>query len=82
MAEQKYTPISCDYYDELELFALRQTPCELRIQVGEKEQILYGKIKNLYARKGEEFLVLDDKTEIRLDQIISVNGKIRKAYKC
>ncbi len=37
-------------------------------------------IKDLYARNVEEFLLLPDGNEIRLDQLVSVGGKLLKTY--
>ena len=79
---EKYIPINCNYYDELELFALRKTNCKI-VLLGEKEEeTIQGLIQNLYTRKGEEFMLLNDGKEIRLDKIISVNGKISGSGSC
>lgn len=77
-----YKNISCDYYDELELFALRKTVCEIvyKKEDEEERQTIKGVIKDLYARNKEEFLLLSDSTEIRLDYLISVNGKVLASY--
>ncbi len=37
-------------------------------------------IKDLYTRNGEEFLLLPDGSEIRLDQLVSVGGKVLASY--
>lgn len=81
MKEQKYQPISCDYYDELEIVAMRQTIAEVVFEneAGEKTTIS-TKIKTLQTRNSEEFLILENGDEIRLDKLISMNGKVVKNY--
>jgi len=81
MKEQKYQPISCDYYDELEIVAMRQTVAQIvfKNESGE-ENTISTKIKTLQTRNSEEFLILENGDEIRLDKLISMNGKIVKNY--
>ena len=81
MQPEKYQPVSCDFYDELELLALRQTVAELIIRMEDgASQKLSQKIKNLQTRNKEEFLILENGQEIRLDKLISVNGIELKNY--
>ena len=77
-----YRPISCNFHSELELFALRQRPVEIRYTTadGTGEATICEAIKDLYARNGEEFLLLPDGSEIRLDQLVSVGGKLLATY--
>ena len=81
MKEQKYQPISCDYYDELEIVAMRQTIAEIifKNEAGE-EKTISTKIKTLQTRNSEEFLILENGDEIRLDRLVSMNGKVVKNY--
>jgi len=81
MKEQKYQPISCDYYDELEIVAMRQTIAEIVFK-NEKgvETTISTKIKTLQTRNSEEFLILENGDEIRLDRLVSMNGKVVKNY--
>lgn len=81
MKEQKYQPISCDYYDELEIVAMRQTVAEIVFRNTQEEEVsLFTKIKTLETRNSEEFLILENGDEIRLDKLVSMNGKIVKNY--
>ncbi|MCC6724190.1 MAG: hypothetical protein IT258_06730 [Saprospiraceae bacterium] len=77
-----YQPISCDFHSELELFALRQQPVEITFQshFDGNQTTICEAIKDLYTRNGEEFLLLPDGTEIRLDQLVSVGGKVLSSY--
>lgn len=77
----KYEPISCDFYDELEIIAMRQTVAKIDYKDKKgKETVIFKKIKTIQARAGEEFLVLEDNSEIRLDQLIAVDDKPLKNY--
>lgn len=81
MKEQKYQPISCDYYDELEIVAMHQSIAKIifRNEAGE-ETTISTKIKTLQTRNSEEFLILANGDEIRLDKLVSMNGKVIKNY--
>jgi Rho-binding antiterminator len=76
-----YQPISCNFYDELEALATLRKNCQILYR-DEKEQqaVINGIIKDLYIREKAEYLLLDNGTEIRLDQLISVDGKALKGY--
>ncbi len=75
MAEKPYHPISCDFHSELELRALRRQPVEIRYRNEDGTQTTAtAPIAGLYTRKGEEFLLLPNGQEIRLDRLISVDG--------
>jgi len=81
MKEQKYQPISCDFYDELELLALRKTVAKIVIRTEENEnKELQNVIKTFYTKDKEEFMVLGNGEEIRLDKLVSVNGIELKNY--
>lgn len=76
-----YTPINCDFYDELEIAAMRKTPVEIVLQGtnGSEERII-TRVLNLVARNGAEYLVHDEGTDIRLDRILAIGGKALKNY--
>ena len=71
---QPYRPISCDFHSELELLALRRIACTIIFQENQALQTVESPILDLYTRSGEEFLLLSDGKEIRLDRLVSVNG--------
>ena len=80
-AKPDYKPISCNFYDELEAIATLKTTCVLQYyqdngSIGHHQ----GIIINLYTRNKEEFLVMKDGFELRLDRIIEVNGKKLSGY--
>ena len=77
----KYLPISCDYYDELTLLAMHRTVCPVvfKDENGTVET-LEASIKDIFTRSSEEFLLLSNGREIRLDRLVSVNGKALSSY--
>lgn len=76
-----YQPISCDFHSELELRALRQQPVEIVfLTANDQPATVNAPIKDLYTRNGEEFLLLPNGNEIRLDQLVSVDGLLLAGY--
>lgn len=76
MEQPTYHPISCSLHDELlALATLQQT-----IQItwydfdGSKHQA-NEKIIDVFSRNAQEFLQLSSGKEIRLDQLVNVDGK-------
>lgn len=79
--KKEYRPISCDFYDELEIAAMRQTNAVIVYKSEANEEVkITEKIKTIEARSGEEFLILSKGDEIRLDRLISIDGKKLKSY--
>ena len=71
-----YRPISCNFYDELEAIATLKQQASIHYrQTDGTSAIAEGKITNLYTKNKEEFLELDTGFVLRLDYLISVNGK-------
>lgn len=74
MEKEKYKPIACQFYDVLEVYASRKEPVKITFfEPGQSVKTVNSIIKNLVTRNKEEFLLLPDDTEIRLDQILSIN---------
>ncbi|WP_367390957.1 hypothetical protein [Lewinella sp. LCG006] len=72
-----YQPINCSYYDELEAMATlkKVIPIVYRNDRGE-EVLIATRITNLYTRNKEEFMVLENGLEFRLDRLVSADGKV------
>jgi len=70
-----YQPISCEFHDRLEdLATLRRT-----VRIGYRDesgtqQVRDAVINDVFARDGEEFIVLDTAEHVRLDRLIEVDG--------
>ncbi|MFK7981948.1 MAG: hypothetical protein AB8G86_18355 [Saprospiraceae bacterium] len=78
---QKYQPINCHFYDELELLAIRQKRClivyfdEAKNQLEKSAVIIDFKII-----AAAEFMLLKDGDKIRLDRLIAVDGKVLEGF--
>jgi len=70
-----YNPISCEFYDQLEVAKQRKIPSTIVFIVDNKKQEIKGLVKELIMEDGKEFLVLQDNQKIRLDFVFSFNGK-------
>lgn len=71
-----YRLVDCSFHDELEALATRRQPCKLIYRTVDGEVVeVEGQIVDVYAAHKADFLKLKDGTEIRLDRVISVNGK-------
>lgn len=76
-----YQPISCNFYDELTLLSMRKKNCEIVYRVSERKiTTIKSVIRDIYTKNKEEFMVLESGLRIRLDQLISADGKIVKDY--
>lgn len=71
----QYIPIDCGFYDLLEADATLRKISSILIKTDSGKKEIKGRIKNIYARSGIEYLVLESGKEIRLDQILKFNGK-------
>jgi Rho-binding antiterminator len=76
-----YIPINCDFYDELEALATLKKPAEI-VFITENGGKLTVKavITDLFIRDKVEFMSLDNGLEIRLDKLLSVDGKEPNTY--
>lgn len=76
-----YQPIACSIYDELELLAMRKESITLTYKEEGKEITIKTLIVDLFTKEKEEFLVIENKQVIRLDNILLINDK-PIAFKC
>lgn len=72
-----YIPISCDYYDLLEIAAMRNQESDFEYwdEHGQKQNTR-GRIEELYAREGQEFLVLNTGLRFRLDRLVRMDDQV------
>lgn len=68
-----YTPISCSFYDELEAAAVKKIPSTIIYKDKEDVKTIKGLIADFKTKDKKEFLILENKKQIRLDKIISFN---------
>ncbi|QDV43967.1 hypothetical protein Enr13x_38280 [Stieleria neptunia] len=73
--DEPYTPISCTFYDQLEILAMRKSPTTIRYRDAEEhEQQTTAVVVDVYSKDKQEWVKLDDGTIIRLDRLISADG--------
>ena len=73
-----YNPISCDFFDQLNVAMQRKIPSTiiyLEDETNEEQFTLEGIVKTMEVVDGKEFLVLETKEKVRLDLVIKFNGK-------
>jgi len=74
--EDKYIPLACGLYDRLESVSVLRKVCEIKyFTEGGETLTVTQKIIDIKSENKTEYLVLEDKTAIRLDRIISVDGE-------
>lgn len=71
-----YNPISCEFFDQLNVAMQRKIPSTVvYIKDEETKETVKGIVKTMEVIDGKEFLVLDSKEKIRLDTVLTFNGK-------
>ena len=72
--ERKYHPISCHYYDELEALATQRSICHIHyLNSQHQPKCIKSKIIDFITSAKEEFIILEDDINVRMDHILSVN---------
>lgn len=70
----KYIPISCNFYDELEALATLGKTAHIHYLDQDRRKVcLEEKIKDFVVREKVEYMVLSNDAQIRLDTLISAN---------
>lgn len=79
MPEPPYTPIDCGFYDELLARATLRRPATVVYQSDAAEAVIKivaeDVIEDVYSEGEAEYLRLRGGTVIRLDRLVSVDGK-------
>ncbi len=70
-----YKSISCSSYDEFESLAVTKTLVEIIYDSDNSEKSVKGIIEDVFSKNGGEFIKINSGEIIRLDAILSVNGK-------
>ena len=71
-----YRLVACTFHDELEAWATLRQSCEIVYRNSEEEvQTIISKIMDVYAENRADYILIQDGTVIRLDSLLSVNGK-------
>jgi len=73
-----YNPISCEFFDQLDVAINRKIPSTI-VYLEENEKFtVKALVKTLSVIDGKEFMILDTKQKIRLDKVLTFNGKRHK----
>jgi len=79
--ENEYHPIDCNYYDELVLLAMRKKLCEIVYRdVAGKPVTEKATILDVFTKEKAEYIKLSNDKIIRLDNLISADGKENKLF--
>jgi Rho-binding antiterminator len=82
MVSKEYIPVACGFHDELESACVKKLLNTI-IYFDKNAQITVSDfIVDIKVKKKEEFVVLKEKGEIRLDRIIRFNGLDPKKFNC
>ena len=74
-----YNPISCEFFDQLNVAMQRKIPSTIvYLKDEEQKETLKGIVKTMEVIDGIEFMVLDSNMKIRLDTVLTFNGKRHK----
>ena len=68
-------PINCNFYDHLEVFAMRKTPVRI-VLTEEGEEVIWENVRilDLYVRDSVEYMMLGNGMEVPLANLVSVQG--------
>jgi len=76
-----YKPIDCNLYDEVILLIMRKQKIKIDYQTETgKSQEVETILKDVYAREGEEFVLLENGDKIRLDRVVKIDGRAFEGY--
>ena len=70
-----YNPISCEFFDQLQVAIQRKIPSTVVYLENDQKQTVKGLVLKLEVIEGKEFMVLSTKQKIRLELVITFNGK-------
>lgn len=76
-----YNPISCEFFDQLNVAMQRKIPSTIVYFEDEKEEkqlTVKGIVKTMEVIDGKEFAILNTKEKIQLSLVITFNGKKHK----
>ena len=71
-----YVPIACEAHDHLESWSVLKITCSIQyLDSNDTVASVDSQIIDVFAKNGEEFIKIENGDLIRLDRIISINGK-------
>ncbi len=76
-----YTPISCEFFDQLNVAMQRKIPSTFIYLENEEKKTLKGLIKTMSVIDGIEYVILNSNEQLRLDKVLTFNGRKHKEEK-
>ena len=70
-----YTPISCEFFDQLSVAMQRKIPSTVVYLKNDEKITVKGLIKTMSVIDGIEYLVLNTNEQIKLDTVLTFNGR-------
>ena len=70
-----YTPISCEFFDQLNVSMQRKIPSTFIYLENEEKKTLKGLIKTMSVIDGIEYVILNSNEQLRLDTVLTFNGR-------
>ena len=70
-----YTPISCEFFDQLNVAMQRKIPSAVVYLQNNEKKTIKGLIQTMSVIDGFEYLILNTKEQIRLDTVLTFNGR-------
>ena len=73
-----YTPISCEFFDQLNVAMQRKIPSTVFYLENGEKKTLKGLIQTMSVIDGIEYVILNKNDQIRLDTVLTFNGRRHK----
>ncbi len=73
-----YTPISCEFFDQLNVAMQRKIPSTVIFFDNDEKKTSKGLVETMSVIDGIEYLILNTKEQIRLDKVLVFNGRRHK----
>ena len=73
-----YTPISCEFFDQLNVAMKRNIPSTIVYWENNEKKTIKGLIQTMSVIDGFEYLILTTKEQIKLDTVLTFNGRRHK----
>lgn len=70
-----YTPISCEFFDQLNVAMQRKIPSTIVYLQDDEKKTLKGLIETMSVIDGIEYVILNSKEQIKLDTVLTFNGR-------
>jgi len=73
-----YNPISCEFFDQLNVAMNRKIPSTIVYLDNNEKKTIKGLIETMSVIDGKEYMILTTKEQIRLDSVLTFNGRRHK----